>query len=123
MTRLAAPLCLAMAAAAAVFLFHVKYQVREIERTLATTHRAILDHQEALQVLRTEWSYLNHPARIADLATRHLGLRPIPASQVIRLEDLPARAARLELADHRDRGPPATSRPSKGGARKSGKPE
>lgn len=94
MIRLAGPLCLASAAGAALFLFQVKYEVRALEDELAQTHRAILDHQEAIQVLRTEWSYLNQPARIADLASRHLGLRPIRASQVIRLEDLPRRAAR-----------------------------
>lgn len=94
MIRLAAPLCLAAAAGAAVFLFHVKYEVRALEDELAKTHRAIFDHQEAIQVLRTEWSYLNQPGRIADLASRHLGLRPIRASQIVRLEDLPLRATR-----------------------------
>ncbi len=64
-----------------------------MEKELGIVHRDILRHQEAIQVLKTEWSYLNQPARIADLARRHLGLRPLTARQFVRLDDLPARAA------------------------------
>ncbi len=98
MSRIAGFLCLLTAASAALLLFYVKQQVREMEKELGLVHRSILDHQVAIQVLKTEWSYLNQPARIAELASRHLGLRPVSAERIIRLEDLPSRASAGSLA-------------------------
>lgn len=91
MSRIAGLLFLLTAASAALLLFYVKQQVREMEKELELVHRGILDHQVAIQVLKTEWSYLNQPARLAELASRHLGLQPVSAEQIIRLEDLPPR--------------------------------
>jgi len=92
MRRLGVPLSLAAALAVAAVLFYVKEDVRELERELARVDRAIADHREAVRVLRSEWSYLNQPARIAVLAKRHLNLQPLAPSQIVRLEDLPMRA-------------------------------
>ena len=94
MTRIAGFLFFLTAASAALFLFYIKQEVREMEEELGIVHRDILRHQEAIRVLKTEWSYLNQPARIADLAGRHLGLRPVTAQQFVHLEDLPPRSAR-----------------------------
>ncbi len=94
MTRIAGLLFFLTAAGAALFLFKIKQEVREMEEELGIVHRDILRHQEAIRVLKTEWSYLNQPARIADLAGRHLDLRPVTARQFVHLEDLPPRGAR-----------------------------
>ncbi len=94
MTRIAGLLIFLTAAGAALFLFHIKQEVREMEEELGIVHRDILRHQEAIRVLKTEWSYLNQPARIADLAGRHLDLRSLTARQFVRLDDLPPRGAR-----------------------------
>ncbi len=94
MTRVAGLLFFLTAAGAALFLFHIKQEVREMEQELGIVHRDILRHQEAIRVLKTEWSYLNQPARIADLAGRHLDLRSLTARQFVRLDDLPPRGAR-----------------------------
>lgn len=91
MTRIAGLLFFLTAAGAALFLFQIKQEVQEMERELGIVQRDILRHQEAIRVLETEWSYLNQPARIADLAGRHLGLRPLTARQFVRLDDLPPR--------------------------------
>ena len=92
MKRLAVPVCIAAALAMAAILFHVKQEVRELERELRLVNGAILGHREAIQVLRSEWSYLNQPDRIAELAKRHLDMRPFAPDQVIRLADIPFRA-------------------------------
>ena len=94
MTRISGLLFFLTAAGAALFLFNIKQEVREMEEELGIVHRDILRHQEAIRVLKTEWSYLNQPARIADLAGRHLDLRPLTARQFVRLDDLPPRSAR-----------------------------
>ena len=91
MTRIAGLLFFLTAASAALFLFHIKQEVREMEEELGIVHRGILRHQETIQVLKTEWSYLNRPARIAELAGRHLELQPLAARQFVRIEDIPYR--------------------------------
>jgi cell division protein FtsL len=98
MRRLTGILGLVIAVVAAVFLFAVKQEVRQMEDDLRATHRNILAQQEAIQVLETEWSYLNQPARIADLAKRHLGLRPIAAARIVRFDELPLRAPTIAPA-------------------------
>ena len=91
MTRIAGLLFFLTAASAALFLFHIKQEVREMEEELGIVHHDILRHQETIQVLEAEWSYLNRPARIAELAGRHLDLQPLAARQFVRIEDLPYR--------------------------------
>jgi len=98
MRRLTGILGLAVVAVAALFLFALKQDVRQMEDELRAAHRDILSQQEAIQVFETEWSYLNQPARIADLAKRHLGLQPISAARIVRLDDLPLRAPSIKLA-------------------------
>lgn len=99
MTRFAGLLFFLTAASAALFLFQIKQEVRELEEELGLVHHDILRHQEAIQVLRTEWSYLNRPARVAELAERHLDLQPLTAQQFVRIEEIPYRAANATPED------------------------
>ncbi len=91
MRYLTVPLTLATTLAIVVALFHLKQEVGDLERELSQVDRAIAAHRETLRVLRTEWSFLNQPTKVAELARRHLGMRPNTTAQVIRLEDLPMR--------------------------------
>ncbi len=74
-------------------LFHVKYQVQDLEEELARLNAAILKEQQQIHVLRAEWSYLNTPARLEELAARHLDLGPIETAQIGSLSSLPWRPA------------------------------
>lgn len=98
MKRLAMPVSIAVALVLAAVLFHVKQEVRDLERELRLVNGAIVGHREAIQVLESEWSYLNQPERIAELAARHLDMGPIDTNRVIRLEDIPFRTAPAETA-------------------------
>jgi hypothetical protein len=93
MTRIAGVLFFLTAVSAALFLFHIKQEVRELEEELGIAHSGILRHQEAIQVLRAEWSYLNRPARIAELVERHLEMQPLAARQFVGFDEIPYRAA------------------------------
>jgi hypothetical protein len=93
MTRVAGILFFLTAAGAALFLFHIKQEVREMEKELGIAHHNILRHQEAIQVLRTEWSYLNRPARIAELAERYRDMQQLAARQFVGFEEIPYRSA------------------------------
>lgn len=90
MTRFAATWLIAVTAAA-LGLFYVSHTVERLEQELAREQRAILEHQEAIHVLQAEWSYLNRPERIADLAQRFLALAPLSAGHVVGIKDLPQR--------------------------------
>ena len=84
-TVLFAGLAVAMGAASIV----VETEVRDLEDRLAGIQRDLAREQEALHVLRAEWSYLNRPGRLEVLARRHLDLRVPEAGQTMRVSDLP----------------------------------
>ena len=76
-----------------VGLFQVKYAVQAKERELKTVNRQITADRQVMRVLEAEWSYLNDPVRLADLARRHTDLTPAMASQIAdfsALRDRPA---------------------------------
>ncbi len=84
-----ATLILAMAAGAA--LFQVSFQVAALEKELSATNRNIDRDRGAMRVLRAEWSYLNQPAQLEDLAKRYLRLQPVETVQLGFVEDVPLR--------------------------------
>ncbi len=84
---------------AMLMVFQVSNEAGQLEADLKASQRRILAHQEAIHVLQAEWSYLNRPAAIADLAKRHLDLQPLAAAQIIEPDHLPRKhAGPAELA-------------------------
>jgi hypothetical protein len=84
---------LILAIAGGVGLFLLKHEVQTMESRLAEVRRGIFQDQQATHVLKAEWSYLNDPARLRDLAERHLALKPVRATQIISIDALPRREA------------------------------
>lgn len=72
-------------------LYQVKFEVRALEEQLSDTNRQALRDQEAIQVLRAEWSFLNEPKRIESLNQRHLGLGGKSANRMREIESIPLR--------------------------------
>lgn len=91
--RTATVLCIALAGALSFGLYVVKHRVIELEGRLTEINRGIARDQQAIHVLRAEWSYLNEPARLRDLAGRHLGMSPASSGQFGNLIALPVRIA------------------------------
>ncbi|MGH6932477.1 MAG: cell division protein FtsL [Dongiaceae bacterium] len=89
---------IALSIVAGVALFEVTYRVQALEEELAKVNREIVQEREALHVLRAEWSYLNEPGRLSELARRHLDLAPLQASQMTQIDNLPYRLPKF-LAD------------------------
>ena len=83
-------------------------EVHDLEDRLAGIHRDIAREQEALHVLRAEWSYLNRPERLEALARRHFDLRVPEAAQTMQVSDLPF-AVRPELAGPEPDWPPSSA--------------
>lgn len=74
-------------------LYRVKYEAGEKARELAALRTEIAAEKDMIAVLRAEWSHLNRPARLQELAARHLDLRPAGVHQLVTLQDLPSRPA------------------------------
>ncbi len=87
------PLFLLLAGALSIALFSVKYQVQDLEEELVDLNRSIIDERQAIHVLKAEWSHLNNPERLGNLAGRHLGMKPVEPSQLSSFKDI----ERLEL--------------------------
>ena len=94
-----------LATVAGTGLFLLKYQVQAQEQRLSGLHKQINGDQEAIHVLKAEWSYLNDPGRLREQAEHHLGMHPLKASQIVKLDSLP-------MADPRPAAPPAEQAPA-----------
>lgn len=84
---------LGLAGVAGAVLFQTSYEVQGLEEELASLNRKIVAEQEAIQILKAEWSFMNDPGRLENLARVHLNLRPTDAKQFVAgLEAVPLRA-------------------------------
>ncbi|MEI8393761.1 MAG: hypothetical protein WCF85_03430 [Rhodospirillaceae bacterium] len=83
---------LSVAAFAGVSLFHTSYRVQGLRDELAGMERQIGAENDGIQVLKAEWSFLNDPARLEQLAANHLTLKPITATQISGFDALPIRS-------------------------------
>ncbi len=82
MIRPAMILIVLLAASLSLTLFVVKSQVQDLEGELVGYNRALTEDRQAIHVLKAEWSYLNQPARLRNLAERYLGLAAVEIRQV-----------------------------------------
>jgi len=72
----------------AVMLFTVKYRVQALSDELEHLDLQIVADREALHILKAEWSHLNHPKRLQDMADRHLNLEQIGAEQISSIDEI-----------------------------------
>lgn len=91
MIRPTSVVLLVLAAIAGGALFHVSFEVSALDDRLGSLNRGIKDDREAIHVLRAEWSFLNQPERIEELARRHLDLTPVTGHQLTGAGTLPVR--------------------------------
>jgi hypothetical protein len=71
--------------------YRVKEAAIATAKHLAEVDAAIGEQNVALQTLDAEWSYLNDPARLQELALRHLHLAQIKPDQVMAVMEMPER--------------------------------
>jgi len=80
---------------AAAYVYKIKYESTQRAEHVAKLRAEIRREHDAIAALRAEWSRLDSPARIQELAKRHLALRPIEQRQFDRLDQLPERPSDL----------------------------
>lgn len=91
MIRLSTLLWVALAGAVGFGLFQLKHEVQALEDEMFRLNRSIVAEQQAVHVLKAEWSYINQPQRLQALAARHLDLQPMKPAQLGSIADLPVR--------------------------------
>jgi cell division protein FtsL len=102
MMRLLNICVIAALVAAAAYVYKIKFEsTRQAER-VAKLRMEIRREHDLIASLRAEWSQLDNPARIQELAKRHLALKPIEPRQFDRLDKLPERPPDLVPPDADD---------------------
>ncbi len=74
-----------------VFVFVVKYEVQDLEAEFNQLNRNIVQERQSIHVLMAEWSHLNEPARLRELAREYLNLGSVRAHQMGGLNNIPRR--------------------------------
>jgi cell division protein FtsL len=80
---------------AAAYVYKIKFESTQRAEQVAKLRTEIRREHDAIAALRAEWSRLDSPARIQELARRHLALKPIEQRQFDRLDQLPERPTPL----------------------------
>jgi cell division protein FtsL len=91
LTRFLNLFLVAVLATAAIGVYSIKYEATRQAERVSKLQRAIERERIAIGTLNADLAYLARPERIADLASRHLDLRPMAIDQMLKAKDLPER--------------------------------
>ena len=112
MIRYASMLFIVLAGALSLVVFAVKYQVQDLDQELEALNQDIKANVRAIHVLNAEWSHMNNPARLRNLAERHLNMKPVHADQLksspVFIEQIPVRKEPVSVAATENDSPPET---------------
>ena len=98
MMRLIHILTIATLIAAASFVYKIKFDSTLQAERVAKLRGEIRRERDAIALLRADWSKLDTPSRLEELAQRHLALQPIQSTQFDNLDNLPPRPPKLPAA-------------------------
>lgn len=91
MIRVAMFVAVALLVLVSFELYNGVTRVKAAQKQIEDTKVLIAQEQEAIRVLKAEWTYLNQPERLQTLARQHLPLAPTAAAQIVSLASLPVR--------------------------------
>jgi hypothetical protein len=94
MIRMINFLLVASSICALVGVYALKYSVEETATEKGAIQRHIERQQAELSLLRADWAFLNQPANVAPIVTRHvaeLNLQPLAQDQFGSFDTLPMR--------------------------------
>lgn len=80
---------------AAADVYKIKYESTLQAERVAKLRGEVRRERDTIASLRAEWSRLDRPDRIQDLAQRHLTLKPLDVRQYDTLDRLPERPVEL----------------------------
>jgi hypothetical protein len=102
MLRLLHLVVIAGLVSAAAYVYKIKFDATVQAEKVAKIRRDIRRERDAIALLRAEWAKLDTPARVQDMADRHLGLRPVEAHQFDDIGRLPMRPPQIVPPDAQD---------------------
>jgi len=70
-------------------VFQVEHRVEMLRSELNELNRQVDDDKNVIHVLKAEWSYLNSPIRIEELADKYLELDYVDTVQISDIENIP----------------------------------
>jgi hypothetical protein len=76
---------------AAAYVYRIKMESTSRTERVLRLNAEIREQRDAIATLRAEWAKLDAPLRLQGLAERHLGLKPLNATQYDSLKNLPER--------------------------------
>lgn len=88
-------------------LFKVKYAVQGEEQQLVAIEDQIVTDQNAIHILKAEWSQETQPDKLGAMAERHLALAPIKPADLGTYDTLPLRDAPQPAAPAQTEAPAA----------------
>ena len=100
--RLIHLLVIGMLVFAASYVYRIKMESTSRTERVLRLNAEIREQREAIAVLRAEWAKLDAPLRLQGLAERHLGLKPLVATQYDSLKNLPDRPPNFARPGSRD---------------------
>jgi cell division protein FtsL len=80
----------------AIFAYSIKYETMRYSAEIVKLQQSIERENDRMGMLRAEWAHLTRPGRLQTLADRHLDLQAVGVDQVVKVSDLPERAARVD---------------------------
>jgi cell division protein FtsL len=87
---------------AAAYVYRIKFESTRKAEQVARLRLDIRHEHDGIAELRAQWSKLDTPIRIQELAQRHLTLRLIESHQFDQLDHLPERPPELVPPDSAD---------------------
>lgn len=72
-----------------IVTYGIKQRVLGLEGELSKINKEIFRLEESKGLLKAEWSYLNEPERLQQLAQKYLTAAPSRGVQIVSLDDLP----------------------------------
>lgn len=91
--------CVLLAGAAGLYLYQSKHRVQLLDREIENTVRMTQAARERTGVLRAEWTLLNDPERLAQLAGRFLSLKTVTPGQFTTFAELDNRLPAIRMPD------------------------
>lgn len=105
MMRLVNLTLLILTGLAAVTVYQVKHRADQAAERVATVKRSVQSEEEAISLLKAEWSLLVQPARIQGLIERHSGdfaLQSIEPGQIGTIGAIPLRGTQRRVVKQDD---------------------
>jgi cell division protein FtsL len=72
-------------------LYKITNESRATQKELDALNQKITDEQNAITVLKAEWSYLAQPSRLQELSGKFLGLQAVSSTQIGTISKIPFR--------------------------------